>query len=157
MDVKEGQKAPLFILPTAGGHTVSLDEYLGKQVVILYFYPTDLTPSGVAEVCFIRDCLAEITAAGAVVIGVSPDSVHSHEQFAAEQSINFPLLADEQHEVCRQYGVWTDKFRDDMHYMGVDRSTFVIDREGDIVRIWHNVDVSDHYDDILRTVRMLAG
>ena len=145
---KEGQKAPAFQAPDDSGKTVSLSDLKGKKVV-LYFYPKDDTPGCTKEACAFRDGIAQIKKKGAVVFGVSPDSVGSHQKFKEKFTLNFPLLADPDKKLVQAYGVWKEKSMYGKKYMGVERTTFVIDEEGKITRIFPKVQVDAHYDEVL--------
>ena len=146
--IEEGKPAPEFELQSDGGETVSLKDLRGKPVV-LYFYPKDDTPGCTTQACGIRDAYAEFERAGAVVLGVSPDGVRSHEKFKEKYELPFALLADTDHAVAEQYGVWGEKKFAGKSYMGVSRSTFVIDAEGTVKKIFHNVKPATHADDVL--------
>jgi peroxiredoxin Q/BCP len=141
--VAEGDMAPDFTLPRSGGGTVSLHDLRGRDVV-LYFYPKDDTPGCTKEACGFRDIHPQIEDADAVVIGISPDSVESHDRFAAKYNLPFPLVADTDHQVAEAYGVWTEKSLYGKKYMGVERSTFLIDREGRIKKAWRQVRPEEH-------------
>lgn len=136
--VQEGDLAPDFTLPADDGSTITLSELRGSRV-ILYFYPKNDTSGCTAQACEFRDTLPRIEEAGAVVLGVSPDPVRSHEKFKAKYDLNFPLLADEDHEVAEAYGVWKEKSMYGRTYFGVERSTFLIDAEGRIEKAWRKV------------------
>jgi len=151
----EGQKAPDFTLPTIGGKTISLADYAGKQSVVLYFYPKDNTPGCTKEACYFRDLEAEFAGVGAVVLGVSTDSVKSHESFAEKFHLPFPLLADENKEVVQAYGVWQEKKNYGKSYMGIVRTTFAIDKQGIVRKIWPKVSVEGHADEVLEVVKAL--
>lgn len=153
-DVQVGQLAPGFTLPDQTGNTVSLTALRG-QVVVLYFYPKDDTPGCTKEACAFRDLKQELGDAGAVVYGVSRDSVKSHDKFAGKYGLNFPLLADETSEVCEKYGVIQDKNMYGKLVKGIVRTTFVIDREGKIANIYPKVKVDGHADEVLAAVRAL--
>ena len=146
--VQEGKPAPDFTLQTDGGETVKLSDLRGKQVV-LYFYPKDDTPGCTTQACGIRDTYGEFEQAGAVVLGISPDDVRSHEKFKQKYSLPFTLLADDDHKVAEEYGVWGEKKYMGRTYMGVDRSTFVIDENGDVKKVMHKVKPDTHADDVL--------
>ena len=146
--VEEGKPAPDFELPTDTGETVKLSDLRGKQVV-LYFYPKDDTPGCTTQACGIRDAWSEFEQAGAVVLGVSPDGVDSHGKFRQKYSLPFSLLADEDHHVADAYGVWGEKTYMGRTYLGVDRSTFVIDTDGTVKKIFHKVKPATHADDVL--------
>ena len=151
----EGEKAPDFTLPATGGKTISLMDYAGKKAVVLYFYPKDDTPGCTKEACFFRDIQAEFDAAGAAILGVSVDSVRSHEKFAEKYHLPFPLLSDEDKTVVNAYGVWKQKSNYGKTYFGTERTTFLIDREGVIRKIWPEVKVEGHVDEVLEAVRAL--
>jgi peroxiredoxin Q/BCP len=153
MVAKVGKKAPAFTLPAGDGGKISLADFVGKNVVVLYFYPRDMTPGCTIEACNFRDESSEIKKLGAVVLGVSPDSPMSHVKFAEKESLNFPLLADEDHAVCEEYGVWTEKSMAGRKYMGVERSTFLIDKEGKIAREWRKVKVDGHVQEVIDAVK----
>jgi peroxiredoxin Q/BCP len=146
--VEEGKPAPEFSLPSDSGETVQLADLRGKQVV-LYFYPKDDTPGCTTQACGIRDVYGEFERAGAVVLGVSPDSEASHVKFKEKYGLPFTLLADRDHAVAEQYGVWQEKKYMGRTYMGVVRSTFVIDEDGTLKRAMRNVKPATHADDVL--------
>lgn len=150
-----GQMAPLFTLPDQSGQEVSLESLRG-QVVVLYFYPKDDTPGCTKEACSFRDLKHELNEAGAVVFGVSKDSVRSHGKFAQKYELNFPLLADEDASVCEAYGVIQDKNMYGRVSRGIVRTTFVIDQEGRIAKVYPKVKVDGHADAVLADVRALA-
>lgn len=141
--VNEGDVAPEFELPADDGSTVSLSGLKGKKV-ILYFYPKDDTSGCTTEACEFRDTLPRFEEDGAVVLGVSPDSVESHTKFKEKYDLNFPLLADEDHQVAEAYGVWKEKSMFGNKYWGVERSTFLIDEEGKIKSAWRRVRPKGH-------------
>jgi peroxiredoxin Q/BCP len=151
----EGEKAPDFTLPATGGKTISLMDYAGKKAVVLYFYPKDDTPGCTKEACFFRDIQAEFDAAGAAILGVSVDSVRSHEKFAEKYHLPFPLLSDEDKTVVNAYGVWRQKSNYGKTYFGTVRTTFLIDTQGVIRKIWPEVKVEGHVDEVLGAVRAL--
>jgi peroxiredoxin Q/BCP len=146
--VEEGKPAPDFALTSDRGETVRLSDLRGKQVV-LYFYPKDDTPGCTTQACGIRDVYGEFERAGAVVLGVSPDSERSHMRFKEKYDLPFTLLADPDHAVAEQYGVWAQKKYMGRTYMGINRSTFVIDEQGRLKRALHNVKPATHADDVL--------
>ena len=148
MTVEIGKPAPKFDMPTDGGGQVSLASLKGKRVV-LYFYPKDDTPGCTTQACGIRDVYGEFERAGAVVLGVSPDREASHVKFKAKYDLPFTLLADPDHAVAEQYGVWGEKKNYGKTYMGIIRSTFVIDADGNVARIMRNVKPDEHADDVL--------
>jgi thioredoxin-dependent peroxiredoxin len=146
--VEEGKPAPDFELLSDSGETVTLSSFRGKPVV-LYFYPKDNTSGCTTQACGIRDAWSEFEAAGAVVLGVSPDGVASHQKFKGDFDLPFALLADPEHAVAETYGVWQEKSRDGRTYMGIVRSTFVIGADGNVVKIMHNVEPATHTEDVL--------
>jgi thioredoxin-dependent peroxiredoxin len=145
---QEGNKAPDFELRSDDGSTVKLSDLRGRPVV-LYFYPKDDTPGCTAQACGIRDAWGEFQRSGAVVLGVSPDSPKKHTKFREKYGLPFTLLADEDHAVAEAYGTWVQKSFAGKKYMGVERSTFIIDAEGNLARIMRNVKPSEHADDVL--------
>jgi len=151
----EGMKAPDFTLPASNGQTISLHELQGKHVV-LYFYPKDATPGCTTEACDFRDFHPDFQKLDTIVLGVSPDDVKSHDKFTAKHELPFPLLADVDHEVAEQYGVWVLKKMYGREYMGIERSTFLIDKEGTIVRVWKKVKVAGHVQEVLQAVKELS-
>ena len=146
--VEEGKPAPDFTLESDTGERVSLSDFRGKPVV-LYFYPKDDTPGCTTQACGIRDAYGEFERAGAVVLGVSPDSVAKHVKFRDKYGLPFPLLADTEHEVAERYGVWGEKKYMGRTYMGVDRSTFVVAPDGTVAKVMHGVKPATHADDVL--------
>jgi peroxiredoxin Q/BCP len=151
--VEEGKPAPAFELQSDAGDTVRLADLRGKPVV-LYFYPKDDTPGCTTQACGIRDAYGEFEAAGAVVLGVSPDDEASHVKFREKFGLPFALLADTDHQVADDYGVWVEKKNYGKTYMGVERSTFVIDADGVVKRVMRKVKPETHADDVLAA---LAG
>jgi peroxiredoxin Q/BCP len=141
--VEEGQAAPDFELQADDGTTVHLAALRGKPVV-LYFYPADDTPGCTKEACAFRDRKSELTAGGAVVLGVSPDDVASHGKFRDKYSLNFPLLADPGHKVADLYGAWREKNMYGKKSMGIQRSTFLIGADGTVRKAWKRVNVEGH-------------
>jgi len=146
--IEAGEQAPQFTLPDQDGNDVSLADYAGRTVV-LYFYPKADTPGCTTQACGIRDRAAEYDAAGAVVIGVSPDPVAAVKKFHGKQSLNFTLLADADHAVCDAYGVWGEKSMYGKTYMGAMRSTFIIDAEGTVVHVIPKASPKTHDDEVL--------
>ena len=146
--IEEGQQAPDFALESDAGETVRLSELRGKPVV-LYFYPKDDTPGCTTQACGIRDAYGEFEGAGAVVLGVSPDDEASHVKFREKFQLPFALLADTEHAVAERYGVWGEKSYMGRTYMGVNRSTFVIDADGTVKKAFHDVKPATHADDVL--------
>jgi peroxiredoxin Q/BCP len=149
--IEAGQPAPDFSLPDQDGNTVTLASLRGKPVV-LYFYPKDDTPGCTRQACAFRDARDDYREAGAEVIGVSPDGVKSHGKFAAKFDLNFPILADEGAAVCTLYGVWKEKSMYGKTYMGVERTTFVIDPSGVVAKVFPKVKVDGHADAVLKAI-----
>lgn len=148
VQLKAGQKAPAFSLPNQDGNVVSLSQFKGKKVV-LYFYPKDDTPGCTKESCAFRDGMDEIRESGAVVLGVSGDSVDSHKKFAKKFNLNFPLLSDERKTMLQAYGVWKEKSLYGRKFMGIERTTFIIDEQGRIDDIFQKVKVDGHLEEVL--------
>ena len=146
--IEEGKPAPDFELKSETGETLKLSDLRGRQVV-LYFYPKDDTPGCTTQACGIRDVYGEFERAGAVVLGISPDSERSHVKFKKKFGLPFTLLADEGHHVAEDYDVWKEKTYRGRTYMGVERSTFVIGEDGTLRRILRNVKPATHADDVL--------
>jgi peroxiredoxin Q/BCP len=149
MSVEVGSKAPDFTLPADGGGKVSLKALKGKTVV-LYFYPKDDTSGCTAEACAFRDSLPDFSKLKAEVIGVSRDSVASHDKFKKKYRLPFPLASDEDGKVCQAYGVWVEKSMYGRKYMGIERSTFLIDARGIVRGVWRKVKVDGHADEVLQ-------
>ncbi len=152
--LKEGDKAPAFKLPTVEGGNVGLKDFAGKTVV-LYFYPKDDTPGCTREACAFRDNQAALKKAGAVVLGVSPDSVESHQKFRTKYKLNFPLLADADKSVARKYGAWGEKVMYGKKVPGMIRSTFVIGGDGVVRKVFPRVKVDGHAEKVLEVVSSL--
>jgi peroxiredoxin Q/BCP len=144
-----GTAAPQFTLPASTGGTVSLEDFKGKQVVVLYFYPRADTPGCTKEACGFRDALADYDKAKVAVLGVSPDPVKAVEKFATKFHLNFPLLADEDHAVCEKYGVWQEKSMYGKKYWGAARVTFVIGRDGKVMHVFEKVKPEGHDREVL--------
>jgi peroxiredoxin Q/BCP len=141
--VEKGSKAPDFTLATDEGGEVTLSKLRGKKVV-LYFYPKDDTPGCTVQACDFRDATPAFEKLDAVVLGVSPDSVESHAKFRKKHGLNFPLLADVDHEVAEAYGVWKEKSMYGRKFMGIERSTFLIDEKGTVQEVWRKVKPKGH-------------
>ncbi|MGD9894481.1 MAG: thioredoxin-dependent thiol peroxidase [Dehalococcoidia bacterium] len=147
--VDVGDVAPDFALPSTDGSVISLAQFRGVQPVVLYWYPKDDTPGCTTEACSFRDNLAALQGKGVAVLGASADSVKSHQKFASKFSLNFPLLADEGAVVAQQYGVWVEKSMYGRTYMGIERTTFLIDRDGKVAAVWRKVKPNTHVGEIL--------
>jgi peroxiredoxin Q/BCP len=154
--IEEGTTAPDFTLPDQEGENVSLSDFRG-QPVVLYFYPKADTPGCTTQACGIRDHRADYEAAGAVVLGVSPDPVSAVRKFADKQSLNFRLLADADHAVCELYGVWAEKTNYGRTYWGAQRSTFIIDPDGKVVTVFPKVSPKTHDEVVLKALGELAA
>lgn len=149
-----GDSAPDFTLPTDGGGSFSLSAHKGKPVVV-YFYPKDDTSGCTKEAIGFTEAKADFDATGATIIGISPDSVAKHDKFIAKHELGITLGADEDKGVCEAYGVWVEKSMYGRKYMGVDRSTFVIDAAGNVAQAWRKVKVPGHVDKVLAAVKEL--
>jgi len=152
MALAVGKKAPEFKLAGSNGEQVALSALRGKTVV-LYFYPKDDTPGCTKEACEFRDAARKFTSKKAVVVGVSPDSLKSHDRFIDKFDLPFVLLSDPDHEVAEKYGVWVEKSMYGRKYMGIERSTFVIDPEGKLKAEFRKVKVDGHVDEVLAAVK----
>ncbi|MHB8339364.1 MAG: thioredoxin-dependent thiol peroxidase [Ignavibacteriaceae bacterium] len=150
--LEEGKKAPAFKLKDQDGKTVSLNDFKGKDV-ILYFYPKDDTPGCTTEACNFRDEFPKFQNINAVILGISPDSEASHKKFIAKFGLPFSLLSDESKDVLEKYDVWKEKNMYGKKYMGVERTTFVIDGDGKIKKIFKKVKVSNHYNEVLEILK----
>ena len=150
-ELKAGQEAPGFKLLSDEGKEVSLSEFRGKKVV-LYFYPKDDTPGCTKEACSFRDGFREIQKRGAVILGASIDSVDSHKKFKEKYRLNFPLLSDDKKKLVDAYGVWKKKSFMGRTFMGIERTTFVIDEQGKIAKIFPKVQVDQHYEEVLQAL-----
>jgi peroxiredoxin Q/BCP len=151
-----GDSAPAFTVQTTGGRTVNLSDFRG-QTVVLYFYPKDDTPGCTREACGFRDERARFARANAVVLGVSGDSVASHQRFAAKYGLTFPLLSDPGAPVAKAYGVYKQKSMYGRTYWGIERTTFIIDPQGRIATIFPKVSVDGHIEAVLQAVRPSAA
>jgi len=152
--VEEGQSAPDFTLRADDGKEIRLSALRG-QPVVLYFYPKDDTPGCTREACAFRDRRSELAAHGAAVLGVSPDDVASHGMFRDKFSLNFPLLADPDHQVAQAYGAWREKNLYGKKSVGVQRSTFLVDRAGKVRKVWKRVNVDGHDAEVLAALAAL--
>ena len=156
MILKEKTKAPDFSLVDEKGNTVSLADFKGKPVV-LYFYPKDDTPGCTTEACSFRDDYSQYKEAGAVILGVSPDSEKSHAKFASKHQLPFTLLVDEDHKICEAYGVWGRKKFMGREYDGVFRTTFLIDKTGNIAKVFEGVKPAVHSEEVLQALAELEA
>ena len=154
MSVELGNKAPDFTLPTDGAGSVTLSKLNGKKVV-LYFYPKDDTSGCTAEACGFRDSFPDYGGTGAVVIGISKDSVASHDKFKKKHGLPFILASDTGGDVCEKYGVWVEKSMYGRKYMGIERATFLIDGAGTVRGAWRKVRVPGHVAEVLKAARAL--
>lgn len=152
--LQTGDLAPAFSLPRDGGGTVSLAD-LAPSKVVLYFYPKDATPGCTIEALDFNALLPAFQDAGAVVIGISKDSVASHDKFCAKQGLQIILASDAEGQTCEDYGVWVEKNMYGRRYMGIERTTFLIDASGKIARIWPKVKVKGHAEEVLAAVKAL--
>jgi peroxiredoxin Q/BCP len=153
-DRMEGKNAPDFTAPTDGGDTLKLSGLRGKPVV-LYFYPKDDTPGCTTEACGFRDASPDFKKLKAQVVGVSKDSVARHDKFKAKYNLPFPLVSDEDGKICEKYGTWIEKSLYGRKYMGIDRATFLIDRDGVVRRAWRKVKVAGHVDEVQKALQTL--
>lgn len=154
MSIAEGKKAPAFALPRDGGEKISLKDFKGKPVV-LYFYPKDMTPGCTTEACDFRDLHPDFEKLDAAVIGISKDSVKRHDNFRTKHELPFALASDEDGDVCERYGVWKEKSMYGKTFMGIERTTVLIDGNGVVRRIWPKVKVKGHAEEVLDAVRAL--
>ena len=152
--LKEGDSAPDFTLPRDGGGTVQLSS-LAPKAVVLYFYPKDDTPGCTTEALDFTRLGEDFAQAGAIVIGMSKDSVKAHDKFCKKHNLGVILASDEESDTAERYGVWNEKSMYGRTYMGIERTTFLIDKAGKIVRIWPKVKVAGHADEVLEAVRAL--
>ncbi|PZP56200.1 MAG: thioredoxin-dependent thiol peroxidase [Micavibrio aeruginosavorus] len=152
MTVSIGKKASDFTLPRDGGGTISLSEFKGQKI-ILYFYPKDDTSGCTAQACDFTENIASFNKLGAQVIGLSKDSVKKHDKFRDKYGLKFPLASDEDSAVCSAYGVWVEKSMYGRKYMGIERTTFLIDESGKITHIWNKVKVPGHVDEVKKALK----
>ncbi|MBR7795275.1 thioredoxin-dependent thiol peroxidase [Agaribacter marinus] len=152
MTVQAGEKVANLTLPDQDGNQVSLSDFQGKHVV-LYFYPKDMTPGCTTEACDFRDAHESFKELDAVIIGISPDPTTSHQKFMEKHDLPFLLLADEDHQVAEQFGVWKLKKNFGKEYYGIERSTFIIDKEGTLQQEYRKVKVKGHVEEALTYIR----
>ncbi|WP_048861998.1 thioredoxin-dependent thiol peroxidase [Acidisphaera rubrifaciens] len=155
MAIDEGSEAPAFSMPASGGRTVSSETLKGKPYV-LYFYPKADTPGCTKEACAFQEALPQLGHLGIDVIGVSKDKMKPIEKFAEKYNLTFPLASDETTHVAEDYGVWVEKSMYGKTYMGMERSTFLIDRAGKVARVWRKVKVEGHAKQVLEAVKALG-
>jgi peroxiredoxin Q/BCP len=154
MSVEEGSKAPDFTAATDGGGKLKLSDLRGKPVV-LYFYPKDDTPGCTTEACGFRDSATAFKKLRGQVVGVSKDSVARHDKFKAKYKLNFPLVSDEDGKICGKYGTWIEKSLYGRKYMGIDRATFLIDKDGVVRKVWRKVKVNGHVAEVAEALKAL--
>jgi peroxiredoxin Q/BCP len=154
--IEPGRMAPDFTLPADDGGKAKLSSLRG-QPVVLYFYPRDMTPGCTREACAFRDRYSELQKLGAVVLGVSTDDVESHGKFRDQYELNFPLLADTDHRVAEEYGAWREKNLYGKKSMGIQRATYLIDREGRVARVWKKVNVDGHDAAVIEALKALGA
>ena len=152
----EGLQAPDFSLLNEKGETVALNEFAGKKYVVLYFYPKDSTPGCTTQACDFRDAYEDFSKLNAVILGVSPDNEASHEKFIGKHGLPFSLLVDADHAVAEKYGVWKLKKMFGKEFMGIERSTLLIDPTGTVVKEWRKVKVKGHIEEALTTLEQLT-
>ena len=151
----EGQKAPQFILPASTGGNISLKDFKTKNIVVLFFYPKDMTSGCIREACSFRDLIAEFEILGAVILGVGTDEMGSHKAFAEVHRLNFPLLSDIEARVSNAYGVYKEQGRYRHTFLGIERTTFIIDEAGTIRKIFTNINIDKHAEEVLELVKGL--
>lgn len=150
-----GDKAPDFTLKTDRDETVTLSSFLGKANVVLYFYPKDNTGGCTKEACAFRDSMEDIRTMDTVVLGVSPDSIKSHQNFIGKHNLNFSLLSDPEHQVAELYGAWGEKKMYGRTYFGIIRSTFIIGKDGLLKKVYRKVKVNGHVNEVLEDLSRL--
>ena len=152
--LETGIKVPNFSLPDQNGQVHNINDYKGRWVIV-YFYPKDLTPGCTTEACNFQDALPDFTSIDAVIFGISKDSVDKHKKFADKYNLHFNLLSDENSNVCEQFGVWQKKSMYGKEYMGIVRSTFIVNPDGKIVKVYPKVKVKEHHTEILNDLKEL--
>lgn len=157
MKLEIGQNAPDFTLPADSGEMLSLNNFLNKKNVVLYFYPKDDTPGCTTEAKNFRYNFNDFSSLDTVIIGVSRDSVKCHTNFKEKYSLPFYLISDENAQMLEKYGVWVEKSMFGKKYMGIERTTFLIDKMGKIIKIWQNVKVNGHVNEVLKEVKTLTS
>lgn len=157
MTVSEGMEAPDFSLKNEAGKTVSLADFAGKKYVVLYFYPKDMTPGCTTQACDFRDAEKDFSGLNAVILGVSADSEKQHTKFIEKHGLPFSLLVDEDHKISEAYGVWVEKKMYGKEFMGIERSTFLIDPTGTVIKEWRKVKVPGHIQEVLETIKTVTN
>ncbi|MBB5181825.1 peroxiredoxin Q/BCP [Planomicrobium koreense] len=157
MIVSEGMAAPDFSLKNEAGETVSLADFAGKKYVVLYFYPKDMTPGCTTQACDFRDAEKDFSELNAVILGVSADSEKQHTKFIEKHGLPFSLLVDEDHKISEAYGVWVEKRMYGKEFMGIERSTFLIDPTGTVIKEWRKVKVPGHIQEVLETIKTVTN
>jgi peroxiredoxin Q/BCP len=152
--VEVGKKAPDFTLLNQDGKKIKLSDYIGQNVV-LYFYPKDNTSGCTKEACNFRDIFPKLSSVNAVVIGISPDTVESHKKFADKYNLPFNLLADTDKKVVEKYGVWKEKSMYGKKYMGVERTTYIIGKDGKVKKVFEKVKVPNHHNEVMEALKEL--
>ena len=155
MAIKVGSKAPAFTLRDQSGNKVSLKDFKGRNNVVLYFYPKAMTPGCTVQACGLRDSKKSLAKYDAVALGISPDPVERLKKFEDKHDLNFTLLSDEDHAVAEKYGVWGLKKFMGREFMGILRTTFVIDKDGKLVHIMDKVKTKTHHDDVIEVLKSL--
>ncbi|MEO0819300.1 MAG: peroxiredoxin [Pseudomonadota bacterium] len=153
--VAEGAAAPEFSLPADGGRTLSLSDFSGK-LLVLYFYPKDDTSGCTKEAIGFTEAIGDFESAGAAIVGVSKDPVAKHDKFVAKHGLKVALVSDAESDLCERYGVWKEKSMYGKKYMGIERSTFLIGKDGTVLKAWRNVKVPGHVDAVLGAVKDAA-
>jgi peroxiredoxin Q/BCP len=151
MSLKIGSKIPNFVLPISGERTISTHDFLGKKLII-YFYPKDNTPGCTIEAKDFRDHKELFEAKNTKIIGISKDSINKHNKFTSKYDLNFDLASDRDDQVCEKFGVWVEKNIYITKYMGIERSTFLINEDGEIQNIWRKVKVKGHVEEVLSAI-----
>lgn len=149
----EGKKAPAFELQDQDGKRIKLKQLIGQGALVMYFYPKDMTPGCTTEACSFRDNLDELRDAGATVVGISADSTGSHQKFIAKHALNFPLLSDPDNKVSQVYGVYKEKSLYGRKFMGIERTTFIIDNKGFVRKVFPKVQVNGHTEQVLAAIK----
>ncbi|HSP23389.1 MAG TPA: thioredoxin-dependent thiol peroxidase [Planococcus sp. (in: firmicutes)] len=157
MTVSEGMVAPDFSLKNEAGETVSMADFAGKKYVVLYFYPKDMTPGCTTQACDFRDAEKDFSELNAVILGVSADTEKQHTKFIEKHGLPFSLLVDEDHKISEAYGVWVEKKMYGKEFMGIERSTFLIDPTGTVIKEWRKVKVPGHIQEVLETIKTVTN